>query len=109
MDDALLAHRDAFGIDLHAIGLADRAFKRVDALEYIRIAEEREQCVLGGDVLVCGSSPDDYRHTHDNWACERRDGELFSSYVRRFARIAREYVSKIANDDAVYIIVVWPG
>ena len=109
VDEALLAHADAFGIDLQAIGLAARAFQRTHALDYVSIAEARGQCVLGGDVLVRESSRENWRHARENWSCDRSDGERFSSYVRRSAQVARDYISKFADDDAAYVTVVWPG
>ena len=69
------------GLSLDALGLAERAMRREDALRAVDLVESEGAAILGGDVYI--DSGGEIESAYANWYAERRDDESIESFAAR--------------------------
>jgi hypothetical protein len=77
------------GLALDALGLAERALRREDALLAVDLVEADGGTILGGDVYV---EHDGVESAYANWYSERRDDEPSESFAARSRAESRSYI-----------------
>lgn len=98
------------GVSLDALGLAERALGREDALRAVDLVESEGGTVLGGDVYV--EDGDRIESAYANWYSERRDDEPSTSFVTRTCLESRAYIAKYPDPPqgrALFVLVVAHG
>lgn len=85
-----LEHR---GPSLEALGLAERALGREDALRAVDLVESERGTILGGDV--CVEDGGRIETAYANWYSERRDDEWIESFATRTCAESRSSIAKI--------------
>jgi hypothetical protein len=94
------------GVALDALGLAEGALRREDALFAVDLVEAEGGTILGGDVYV---EHDGVESAHANWYSERRDDEPSESFAARSRAESRSYITKYPDPpegQALFVLIV---
>jgi len=98
------------GQSLEALGLAERAVGREDALRAVDLVEFESGTILGGDVYVEDGGR--IESAYANWYAERRDGEPIESFATRTCAESRSYIARYPNPSqghVLFVLVVTEG
>ena len=98
------------GRSLEALGLAERAVGREDALRAVDLVESERGTILGGDVYVEDGGR--IESAYANWYSERRDDEPTESFATRTCAESRSYIARYPNPpqgQVLFVLVVTEG
>jgi Immunity protein 40 len=86
----------AHGYSLREIGVPATGLARADALAAVDTLAGSDVAIMSGDVLrVCDHIP---QYTYSNWRARRGIGEGFPEFAARSLQIARDYITKFAEE-----------
>lgn len=97
----------AKGVSLRALGLAEVALGRADALHAIEILRPLSVPVLGGDVYYVSEGR--VEQSFANWHTERQPDESRVDYSNRSCRDSRKYIDGFPHRPdvtPVFVLVV---
>ena len=92
------------GVSLEALGLAERAVGREDALRAVDLVKSVGGTILGGDVYLDEGGR--IESAYANWYSERRDDESSESFATRSCGESRTYISKYPNAPTGHVLFV---
>lgn len=98
------------GISLEALGVAETAVRREDALRAVELIETAGRAILGGDVYVVDEGRIDSAYA--NWHSDRRKDEPSEAFVARSCAEARSYITKYPDPprgQVLFVLVVAEG
>ena len=79
------------GVSLEALGGAERAVCREDALRVVELVESEGQAILGGDVYVADGGR--IESAYANGYSDRRQNEVGEAFVARSSAETRSYIT----------------
>lgn len=91
---------------LKMLGVNDQALTRLDALHLLKLLEEHNISVFGGDVYV--RNQNQINPTYDSWFCERTDNETQEAYVKRSLLYSKDYIKNYKttlNGEKLFTII----
>lgn len=94
------------GIDLRESNINNWALDKDQAIEVIKILENSNVPILGGDVCNAGNGILEFNY--DNWYCDKIPNETYSEFTHRSAELARQYIINYCDNNSkiLYFLII---